>query len=349
MDEQIQDEEFPGLASSLLDWTVGECAYSLSNMMIGGWPDAQNFVRRLVSTHGQELCGAQFGMVITMGSGILLRYATDSRGRWIQQLSRSGDERTEQTSDNDVQMDPTAPAVHENAGAAERSIPSGSAVEATGDSRAVETSRSTGEPAEPEDSNLDALLDEVAELVNEDDESMEDLVEALAAEASAATETGDASVTDQTREDSDLVHRSDPVASSQPGSGDVFDQYLVPEDAKKWRSLVESDRIRQTGLRKKPTSRGYRLGGTSKPPPPVSPLTDTGAAEMASTALRKASRSAGVSSEEADQACKELEDSGVALSYNQQLQRSLSSRLASDPDFDPSRFPNASKRFKAGR
>jgi len=133
------------------------------------------------------------------------------------------------------------------------------------------------------------------------------------------------------------------------GSGDVFDQYLVPEDAKKWRSLVENDRNRQSGLRKKPTSRAYRLGGTNKPPPPVSPLTDAGATEMATTALRKASRSAGVSSEEADKACKELEDSGVALSYNQQLQRSLSSRLASDPDFDPSRFPNASKRFKTGR
>ncbi|KAJ8905101.1 hypothetical protein NDN08_001611 [Rhodosorus marinus] len=347
MDERIQDEEFPSLASSLLDWTVGECAYNLSNMMIGGWPDAQNFIRRLVSTHGQELCGAELGMVMAMGSGLLLRYATDSRGRWIQQLNRSGDERTEPTSVNDVQTDAPAPAAHGNAGVGERSIPSGAAVEATPASRAVETSQSMGAPAEAEDSNLDALLDEVAELVNEEDESMEDLVEALAAEAAA--EAGDVPVTDQIREDGNSVLRSDPISSSQTGSGDVFDQYLVPEDAKKWRSLVEKDKIRQTGLRKKPTSRGYRLGGTNKPPPPVSPLTDTGAAEMATTALRKASRSAGVSAEEADQACKELEDSGVALSYNQQLQRSLSSRLASDPDFDPSRFPNASKRFKTGR
>mmetsp|Transcript_35389 Transcript_35389/g.140634 ORF Transcript_35389/g.140634 Transcript_35389/m.140634 type:complete len:1013 (-) Transcript_35389:119-3157(-) len=220
MDEHVQDEELPRLASSLLDWTVGECAYNLSNMMIGGWPDAQNFIRRLVSTYGQQICGRELGTVVAMGSGLLLRYATDSRGRWIQRLNRSGDARTEPSGVTDVQMDAPAPAAHENAAAGERTIPSDTTVEATPASLVVETSRTMGAHAEPEDSNLDALLDEVAELVNEEDESMEDLVDALAAEAAA--EAGDVPLTEQIGEDGNSVLRSDNISSSQTGMSSFY-------------------------------------------------------------------------------------------------------------------------------
>lgn len=127
---------------------------------------------------------------------------------------------------------------------------------------------------------------------------------------------------------------------------DAFDEFAPPGTAGAWRSTVDADQQRQVGIHWRPLSRGYRSGGGEKPPPPRPPLTDQFAWELASNSLRRVAQEVGV--DEGDLPLDATNrDDGLGPAYARQLEGAFSSRLASDPDFDPVRFPNAAKRFRS--
>ncbi|CDF34902.1 unnamed protein product [Chondrus crispus] len=119
---------------------------------------------------------------------------------------------------------------------------------------------------------------------------------------------------------------------------DDFETVLGPQDGKTWRRVVHGDEAKVRSSVKGPLSRGYQNKKSSVPS-----LTLETAAVMAVEDAKAAAREAQLSGEATEQLVNVVRENRSM--YLQELENAISSRLATDPDFDRETFPNAAARF----
>lgn len=126
--------------------------------------------------------------------------------------------------------------------------------------------------------------------------------------------------------------------SSSARQSDEYDMVLGMREGAKWRNSVMQDEVKMRTASHGPLSRGYRGENSSVPP-----LNSARASEMAVEGAREAAKLAGLSNSSA----KELERTAAETSslYLREVEKTLGSRLVTDPDFVPEKHPNAAKRF----
>lgn len=131
------------------------------------------------------------------------------------------------------------------------------------------------------------------------------------------------------------------LARSTVSLDDDFNKVLDVEDAQKWRNVVEMDEGRIRASRHGPLSRGYRGDRSAVPK-----FNSERGSVMASEAARSAAREAQLSASDASQ-LEEVARSGGSQ-YLEEVERAIAARLRTDSDYNPSRFPSATKRFARG-
>lgn len=127
-----------------------------------------------------------------------------------------------------------------------------------------------------------------------------------------------------------------PTTSMMPT--DEFSRALGPRESSRWRRVVDADEVRVNSASHGPLSRAYR--GISRP---VTRLDESSATAMVTENARSAAVAARLPESSAQNLQRVAAECGPQ--YLREVEKAITSRLSSDPDFDAARFPNAAERF----